>query len=359
MYDGTSTPKQHCSPLSEALMKPYDPISGALGANMRRREFLGVLGVAAAVWPLAGRAQGKLPVIGFLGSASPAPWANFLRGLQQGLKEAGYDEGRNVAIEYRWAEDRYDRLPALAGELVQKQVRVILATGAPNAPIAAKAATSTIPIVFGGGYDPVALGLVASLNRPGGNVTGVTFLSNTLEAKRLGLLRTVMPGAKTIAVLMNPKNVGAETQLKDLNEAARVLGLRIHAANAPSERDFEPAFAGFVQQGADALVVGTDSFLTNRHKELVALAERHSIPAMYANSAFTSAGGLMSYGASIADTYRQAGVYAGRILKGEKPSDLPVMQATKFELIVNLKTAKALRLTVPEGLLLSADTVIE
>jgi putative ABC transport system substrate-binding protein len=325
---------------------------------MRRREFLGVLGGAAA-WPFAGSAQEKLPAIGFLNSTSPAAFANFLRAIHQGLNETGYEAGRNAAIEYRWAEDRYDRLPALAGELVHMQVRVILATGAPNVPIAAKAATSAIPIVFGGGYDPVALGLVASLNRPGGNITGVTFLSNALEAKRLGLLRIVVPGAKTIAALMNPRNAGVEIQLKDLNEAARVLGLRVTVANATSDRDFEPAFASFVQQGADALIVGTDNFLTGQHKELVALAARHSIPAVYANGAFTSAGGLMSYGANIADTYREAGVYAGRILKGEKPSNLPVMQATKFELIINLKTAKAIGLTVPDGLVLAADAVIE
>jgi putative ABC transport system substrate-binding protein len=325
---------------------------------MRRREFLGVLGGAAA-WPLAGNAQEKSPIVGVLNSTSPAAFASNVRAIQQGLNETGYEAGRNAAIEYRWAEDRYDRLPALAGELVHLQARVIIATGAPNVPIAAKAATSTIPIVFGGGYDPVALGLVASLNRPGGNITGVTFLSNALEAKRLGLLRTVIPGAKTIAALMNPRNASVEIQLKDLNEAARVLGLRVHVANATSNRDLEPAFASFVQQGADALIVGTDNFLTGQHKELVALAARHSIPAVYANGAFTSAGGLMSYGANIADTYRQVGVYAGRILKGEKPSNLPVMQATKFELIINLKTAKALGLTVPDGLVLAADAVIE
>jgi putative ABC transport system substrate-binding protein len=315
---------------------------------MRRREFITLLGGMAATWPLAASSQQATPVIGFLNGTSPAAFANNLRAVQQGLNETGYVDGRNAAIEYRWAEDRYDRLPALASELVHKQARVIVATGAPNVPIAAKAATSTIPIVFGGGYDPVALGLVTSFNRPGGNVTGVTFLSNALEAKRLGLLRTVVPGAKTIAALMNPRNAAVEIQLKDLNEAARVLGLRVTIANATSERDFEPAFASFVQQGADALIVGTDNFLSGQYKKLVALAARHSIPAVYANDAFTSAGGLMSYGASLSDAFRQAGVYAGRILKGEKPADMPVMQASK-----------TLGLTVPDGLVLAADNVIE
>jgi putative ABC transport system substrate-binding protein len=331
---------------------------------MRRREFITILGGAAAAWPLAARAQQPMPVIGVLNASAPDENnANNLVAMRQGLRDAGYVEGRNVTIEYRYAENQYDRLPALAADLVRRRVAVIFATGGGVAAPAAKAATTTIPIVFAHGGDPVELGLVASLNRPGGNVTGVSFAANLAEAKKLGLLHTVVPHATAIGVLMNPDNASVETQSRDLNEAARVLGLKLPFAFARNDGEFEPAFTNFVQQGAGGIVVAGDAFLGRRIAQLVELAARHAIPAIYGTvgdvRGAAAAGGLMSYGASIQEAMHQAGRYIGRILHGEKPGDLPVMLPTRFELVINLKTAKALGLEIPPALSAIADEVIE
>ena len=329
---------------------------------MRRRDFIAVVaGVAAAGWPLAGRAQQKAtPVIGVLGVGASPPGSRGTEPLRQGLSETGYVEGQNLTIEERWAVGRIDRLPALAADLVGRKVDVIVARGDPAA-LAAKEATSTIPIVFNAGADPVLQGLVTSLARPGGNLTGVTFFASDLGPKRLELLSELVPQAKMIALLVNPiPNVPAtESGIRDLQEAARPNALQLHILKASTESEINAAFAALVQRPADALVVFPDPFFSSRREQLVALAARHAVPAIYEFPEFATAGGLISYGASLSAVLRQMGIYAGKILKGAKPADLPVVRPTTFELVINLKTAKALGLTVPPSLLARADEVIE
>jgi putative ABC transport system substrate-binding protein len=326
---------------------------------MRRRQVITLLGGAAAAWPLGAQAQQPvMPVIGFLNGTSPEGYGLFLSAFRQGLSETGYVEGQNVTIEYRWAEGQYDRLPALAADLVLRRVSVIAATSTP-ANLIAKAATTTIPIVFTTSSNPVELGLVASLNRPGGNVTGAATLNVELGPKRLELLHEVVPMATIIVVLVNPTNPNVETQWSDVRAAARTIGQEILVVNARTDGEIDTVFARIVQQRAGALLVDTDAFLFSRRDRLIDLAKRHAVPTIFDRREFAAAGGLMSYGGSVTDAYRLAGIYAGRILKGEKPADLPVQQSTKVELILNLKTAKALGLTVPTALLTRADEVIE
>ena len=328
-----------------------------MSARVKRRDFIVFLGGAAA-WPLAAWAQQPaMPVIGFLRSTSLADATGLVTAFRQGLKEAGFVDGQNVAIEFRSAEDHVDRLPALVADLLRRPVAVIV--GNNNSAIVAKAATATIPIVFATGTDPVQEGLVASLNRPGGNVTGVSFLSGLLGAKRLELLRQLVPKATTIGVLVNPNLPDTEPERRDVQAAALVLGLQLIILDVSSDRDIETAFATFVQRGVSALLVGGGAFLFSNRERIVALAARHSLPAGYNDRDSVVAGGLMSYATSIPDAYRQAGIYTGRILKSEKPADLPVMQATKFEFVINLKTAKTLGLTIPPSILARADEVIE
>ena len=328
---------------------------------MRRRTFITLLGGAAA-WPVAARAQQPaMPMIGFLGATSPdAANADYLRAFRRALKESGYVEGENVAIEYRWAETQLDRLPVLAAELVSRRIAVIVTVEGPPSAFAAKAATTTIPIVFTVSDDPVRLGLVASLARPGGNLTGVNFVSSELVAKRLELLRELVPGAARVAVLVNPANTAnTETTLRDVEPAARAVGFEIQVLNADSSREIDAAFATIARERPDALFNATSPFFTSRRVQLAQLAARHAIPATYPGRQYVEVGGLMSYGANIADAWRQLGVYTARILKGIKPSDLPVVQASKFELVINHQTARMLGLTVPDKLLVAADEVIE
>ena len=326
---------------------------------MKRREFITLLGGAAVTWPYAARAQQPaLPVVGYLSSVAPVAYAHLVAAFRKGLSETGFVEGQNVALEFRWAEGRYDRLPALAADLVGRQVAVIVAGSVPAAR-AAKAATATIPIVFTAGADPVKVGLVASLNRPGGNLTGVYSFGGEVATKGLGVLRELVPSAAVIAVLLNPKNPIAELTKRDVQGAARLTGQKIQFLNASSERELDSAFASLVQQQADALLVGNDAFFNSRVGQLAALAGRHAIPTLYSRREFAAAGGLVSYGPSLADTYHQVGIYTGRILKGAKPADLPVVLPTKFELVINRKTAETLGLSVPPTLLALADEVIE
>jgi putative tryptophan/tyrosine transport system substrate-binding protein len=326
---------------------------------MRRREFIAGLGGAAAVWPLAARAQAAIPVIGALNSAAAAPIAPLLAAFRIGLGEAGYVEGQNLAVEYRLAEGQYDRLPSLAADLVRPRVAVIATGGGTVSALAAKNATATIPVVFVCDDDPVKVGLVTSISRPGGNVTGIHQLTTGLEAKRLGLLHELAPNVTTMAVLVNPDYPDAGIQIKEVEEAARTLGLRLHILKARIESDFDAAFATIVQQRAGALLVASDPFLFSRRELLVALAARHAVPAIYQFRQNAAAGGLMSYGTRITDSYHQVGVYTGKILKGAKPADLPVVVSTRFEFVINLKTAKALGIKFSDNLLSLADEVIE
>ena len=327
---------------------------------MRRREFITLLGGAAAAWPLPARTQQPtMPVIGFLNPTSPDAFADRLRGFRQGLKETGYIEGENVAIVYRWAENQVERLPTLAAELVRRPVAVIATTGSPAAAFAAKAATTTIPIVFTVPEDPVRLGLVASLARPGGNLTGINLFIGELTAKRLELLRALVPSATRVAVLINSSGPNAETTVRDVETAARTMGLQIQVLNASTNREINAAFATFERERTDALFVGTDPFFTDRRVQLANLASRHAIPAAYSGRQYAEVGGLMSYGSNLVDALRQVGAYIGRILKGAKPADLPVVQSTKFELVINAETARMLGLTIPASLLAVADEVIE
>jgi putative ABC transport system substrate-binding protein len=325
---------------------------------MRRREFLPLLGSAAA-WPLAARAQKTaMPMIGFLNSGTAAGFAHFLAAFQQSLNQAGFVEGRNVTIEYRWAEGRYDRLPSLAADLVRLPVTIIAATTTPAA-LAAKAATSNIPIVFTSAADPVTAGLVTSLNRPGANATGATNYLTDLGAKRLDLLHKLIPKATMIGMLVNPNYPDIESQRKDVEEAARKFGLQVHVVNAASVDDFDATLAGLAQLNISALLVGTDGLFLSRRDRLVGLVAHYALPAVYPQRDYVDDGGLMSYAANVADGYRQAGVYVARILKGDVPGDLPVVQPSKFSLVFNLKTAKRLDLAIPPTLLALADEVIE
>jgi putative ABC transport system substrate-binding protein len=327
---------------------------------MRRREFITLLGGAAATWPLTARAQQPaMPVIGFLSSRSPAESASDVAGFRQGLAQTGYVENQNLAIEYRWAENRYERLPALAADLVGRQVAVIAALGGPVTALAVKAATKTVPFVFITGVDPVKLGLVASFARPGGNATGLNIFITAIEAKRLGLLRELVPTAARIAVIVNPNSPEVDSQLNDVQTGADAVGWELQILRVGSEAEFDSAFATLARSAVEALLVAADPFFNSQRERIVALAARHKIPAIYEARGYAVAGGLMSYGPNLPDAYRQVGLYTGQILKGAKPANLPVIQPTALELVINLKTAKAVGIEVPPTLLARADEVIE
>jgi putative ABC transport system substrate-binding protein len=328
-------------------------------SGVKRRDFVSLLGGAAA-WPLAARAQHRaIPVVGFLGSPSAAEWAPFVTAFQRGLKETGFVEGENVAIEYRWADGHYDRLPAMVADLVHLQAAVIFAAGSPAPALAAKAATATIPIVFANGADPVQFGLVASLNRPGGNITGVNFLAADLGQKGLGLIHELLPNVTVAAMLVNPNNPNADSVARNARETAASLGLQLHILNAGTIGEIDTAFAKLVDEHIGMLVLGADALFLGRREQFVTLAAHNAIPAIYFARELVTAGGLMSYGTSISDAYHRAGVYTAKILKGAKPADLPVEQSTRFEFVINLKTARTLGLTIPDRLLALADEVIE
>jgi putative ABC transport system substrate-binding protein len=328
--------------------------------RLNRREFIALLGGAAATWPLAAPAQqSAMPVIGILASVSPAPYAGFVEAIKQGLRETGYIEGRNVAIESRWAGGQYERLPQLATQLVDRGVAVIILVGGGPTTAAAKAATATIPIVFISGDDPVKSGAVAALNRPGGNVTGVSLLTVAMEAKRLQLLHELVPNVAVVAAIINQNNPQADIQVQELQGAARTLGLQVEVFKASSPSEIDTAFANLVQQRSGAVVMAGDAFFNTRKEQFVVLTARHALPTIFTFREFPAAGGLMSYGTSLAEGYRQTGVYAGRILKGEKPAEMPVQQAVKIELVINLQTAKTLGLSIPLPMLGRADEVIE
>jgi putative ABC transport system substrate-binding protein len=345
--------------LLASLHSPVGVVLSLAGKAMRRREFITGIAGSTAAWPVVARAQQPtLPVIGFLSSRSPGETSNVVAAFLRGLGETGYVDGRNVVLEYRWAEGQLDRLPALAADLVRRRVAVISTTGGPASGIAAQQATSTIPIVFIGS-DPVKLGFVASLNRPGGNMTGVNNFLQEMEGKRLGLLRELLPNAKLIVALVNPNDPEIDLQLRDLNQAARTLGQEIHILRASSMQDIDAAFASMSALKPSALLVGANPFFNSRREQIVTLANHYRIPAIYEVREFVMAGGLMSYGTSLPDAYRQVGIYTGRILKGEKPADLPVVQLAKFEFVINLRTAKSIGLEVPGALSARADEVIE
>ena len=327
---------------------------------MRRREFITLLGSAVASWPLAARAQqSAIPVVGFLHSEAASTSARQLAGFHRGLKEGGFIDGQNLTIEFRWAEGHYDRLPEMAADLVRRRVAVIVTSGGAHSTIAAKNETTTIPIVFVTGSDPVSLGFVTQVARPGGNVTGASFFSADLTAKALGLLSQIVPKARTVGLLFNPTTPEGVRQPKDAQEAARVLGLELFVLNASTDAEIEQAFAALLQRGAGALVIGSAIFFGARINRLAALTQRHRIPTIYFRREFADAGGLMSYGTSIADAYRQVGIYTARLLKGDKPEDLPIVQSTQFEFVINLKTAKSLGLDVPPGVSSMANEIIE
>jgi ABC-type uncharacterized transport system substrate-binding protein len=331
-----------------------------MAISIGRRQFISALGSAAAAWPLAARAQQTaMPVIGFLSSRSPGESAGVVAAFRQGLGESGFVEGQNLAIAFRWAEGRYDRLPALAAELVDLRVAVLFAAGGPPSAIVAKAATATIPIVFSAVSEAVSLGLVASLNRPGGNITGMNILISELAAKNIALLKELVPGAAVIAYLVNPSNPGAKLYSEAAGTAANALGIAVRVINASTERELDEAFKSLANLGAGGLAVPGEPFFESQRERIVALAAQYAVPAIYTFREYTVAGGLMSYGASLTDSYRRAASYVARILKGEKPADLPVMQPSKFDLVINLKTAKSLGLGFPQTLLATADEVIE
>jgi putative tryptophan/tyrosine transport system substrate-binding protein len=356
--DGVGPPGHTVDPKCDILFVP-DGVLGA-GEAMRRREFIAFVGSTAVAWPLAGRAQQPaIPVIGFLNAASPQPFANYVAGFRAGLKETGYVDGQNVAIEFRWAEGNYGRLPEMAADLVRRKVAVLAATGGAPSITAAKAATTTIPIVFTTGSDPARAGFVSSLSRPGGNITGVNLFVTAMESKRLGLLRALIPGVQLIAVLLNPNPQNYARQKTDIEEAAHAIDQQIHLLSASNESEIDAAFATAAPLRAGAMLVAGDPFFNSQRDKIVALAARYAIPAIYEQREHAVAGGLMSYGTNLSEGYRQAGVYAGRILKGEKPGDLPVVQSSKFEFIINLKTAKALGIEVPPNLSAEADEIIE